>query len=63
MFTRDCSLSINLCHMTGPFVPMRVLKLVQRWLYLGDTRTPAGSALLIEQFRILTAQVPISMAF
>jgi diguanylate cyclase (GGDEF)-like protein/PAS domain S-box-containing protein len=38
---------------------MKALKAVRRWFYLGDANTPAGSALLIEQFRILTTQIPI----
>jgi PAS domain-containing protein len=39
--------------------PMKALKAVRRWFYLGNAKTPAGSALLIEQFRILTTQVPV----
>jgi diguanylate cyclase (GGDEF)-like protein/PAS domain S-box-containing protein len=38
---------------------MRVLSYVRRWLYLGNTETPAARALLIEQFRILTSQIPV----
>ncbi len=38
---------------------MRVLSYITRWLYLGSTGTPAGRALLIEQFRILTSQIPV----
>src|SRR5436190_21813172 len=38
---------------------MRVLSYVRRWLYLGHTETPAARALLIEQFRILTSQIPV----
>jgi hypothetical protein len=40
-------------------VQMRARKAVRRWFYLGNAKTPAGSALLIEQFRILTTQVPV----
>src|SRR3984893_6477916 len=40
-------------------VPMKARKAVRRWFYLGNAKTPAGSALLIEQFRILTTQVPV----
>src|ERR1700737_195895 len=45
--------------MTRTVAPMKALKAVRRWFSLGDAKTPAGSALLIEQFRILTAQSPI----
>ncbi len=45
--------------MTGAAISRKVLKLVRRWLYLGNAKTPAGRALLLEQFRILAAQVPI----
>ena len=38
---------------------MKARKAVRRWFYLGNAKTPAGSALLIEQFRILTTQVPV----
>ncbi|HEX9471787.1 MAG TPA: EAL domain-containing protein [Bradyrhizobium sp.] len=40
-------------------VPMKALKALRRWFYLGNAKTPAGSALLIEQFRILATQVPV----
>src|ERR1700676_3879879 len=40
-------------------VPMKARKAVRRWFYLGNAKTPAGSALLIEQFRILTTQIPV----
>jgi diguanylate cyclase (GGDEF)-like protein/PAS domain S-box-containing protein len=45
--------------MTRTVVPVKALKAVRRWFYLGDANTPAASALLIEQFRILTTQIPI----
>jgi predicted signal transduction protein with EAL and GGDEF domain len=32
---------------------------VRRWFYLGSAKTPAGRALLVEQFRILTSQIPV----
>jgi diguanylate cyclase (GGDEF)-like protein/PAS domain S-box-containing protein len=38
---------------------MKARKAVRRWFYLGNAKTPVGSALLIEQFRILTTQVPV----
>jgi diguanylate cyclase (GGDEF)-like protein/PAS domain S-box-containing protein len=38
---------------------MKALKTVQRWFRLGNAKTPAGRALLIEQFRILTSQIPV----
>src|SRR6185436_2381778 len=31
----------------------------RRWFKLGNAGTPVGRALLVEQFRILTSQVPI----
>src|SRR5258708_3902465 len=40
-------------------VPMKALKARRRWFYLGNAKTPAGSALLIEQFRILATQGPV----
>jgi diguanylate cyclase (GGDEF)-like protein/PAS domain S-box-containing protein len=40
-------------------VPKKALKTVRRWFYLGNAKTPVGSALLIQQFRILTSQVPV----
>src|SRR5258707_15870256 len=40
-------------------VPMKARKAVRRWFYLGNAKTPAGSALLIEQFRILATQGPV----
>src|SRR5687768_18585181 len=45
--------------MSGTGYRLRVLSYVRRWLYLGNTETPAGRALLIEQFRILTSQIPV----
>jgi diguanylate cyclase (GGDEF)-like protein/PAS domain S-box-containing protein len=39
--------------------PMNIVKHVRRWFYIGSAGTPAGRALLIEQFRILTSQIPI----
>lgn len=38
---------------------MRVLKKFRRLFYFGSTRTAASRALLIEQFRILTSQIPV----
>jgi len=38
---------------------MTLLQAIRRWFWLGDARTPAGRALLGEQFRILTSQVPV----
>jgi diguanylate cyclase (GGDEF)-like protein len=38
---------------------MRVLGYVRRWLDLGNTGTAAGRALVVEQFRILTSQIPV----
>jgi diguanylate cyclase (GGDEF)-like protein/PAS domain S-box-containing protein len=38
---------------------MKVLNRLRRWFRLGNARTPAGRALLIEQFRILTSQIPV----
>src|SRR5688500_14192964 len=45
--------------MSGTGYRLRVLSYVRSWLYLGNTETPAGRALLIEQFRILTSQIPV----
>jgi hypothetical protein len=41
---------------------MKVLNRLRRWFRLGNAGTPAGRALLIEQFRILTSQIPVLMA-
>jgi diguanylate cyclase (GGDEF)-like protein/PAS domain S-box-containing protein len=38
---------------------MRPLRKLRRWFYIGSVRTPTGRALLIEQFRILTNQIPV----
>jgi len=38
---------------------MTALHHLRRWLSIGEARTAAGRSLLIEQFRILTSQVPI----
>ena len=38
---------------------MNILSYVRDWLRVGDTQTPAGRALLIEQYRILTSQIPV----
>jgi diguanylate cyclase (GGDEF)-like protein/PAS domain S-box-containing protein len=38
---------------------MKSLSIVRRWFKLGNPGTPVGRALLLEQFRILTSQVPI----
>jgi predicted signal transduction protein with EAL and GGDEF domain len=38
---------------------IKSLSTVGRWFKLGNTGTPVGRALLVEQFRILTSQVPI----
>jgi diguanylate cyclase (GGDEF)-like protein/PAS domain S-box-containing protein len=38
---------------------MKLLPHVRSWFRLGDARTPAGRALLVEQLRILTGQIPI----
>jgi diguanylate cyclase (GGDEF)-like protein/PAS domain S-box-containing protein len=38
---------------------MRLPTKLRRWFYIGSARTPAGRALLVEQFRILTSQIPI----
>src|SRR5579871_593770 len=37
------------------------MRAIWRWLHLGlgDAGTPAGRALLVEQFRILTSQIPV----
>jgi diguanylate cyclase (GGDEF)-like protein/PAS domain S-box-containing protein len=40
-------------------VPTKLLTSVRRWLHVGSAKTPVGRALLIEQFRILTAQIPV----
>jgi diguanylate cyclase (GGDEF)-like protein/PAS domain S-box-containing protein len=40
-------------------LPRKVLRTIRRWVYLGSASTPAGRALLIEQFRILTSQIPV----
>src|SRR5882762_7241399 len=39
--------------------PMNIVRHIRRWFYIGSARTPAGRALLIEQFRILTSQIPV----
>jgi diguanylate cyclase (GGDEF)-like protein/PAS domain S-box-containing protein len=36
-----------------------MLGIVRRWLSIGETETPLGRMLLLEQFRILTGQVPV----
>ncbi|MBV8839037.1 MAG: bifunctional diguanylate cyclase/phosphodiesterase, partial [Alphaproteobacteria bacterium] len=38
---------------------MTLVQAIRRWFWLGDARTPAGRALLAEQFRILTSQMPV----
>jgi diguanylate cyclase (GGDEF)-like protein/PAS domain S-box-containing protein len=38
---------------------MKLAHRVRRWFYLGSAKTPAGRALLVEQFRILTSQIPV----
>jgi diguanylate cyclase (GGDEF)-like protein len=38
---------------------MRPLRTLQRLFYIGSARTPAGRALLVEQFRILSSQIPV----
>ena len=38
---------------------MRPLRKLRRWFYIGSVSTPTGRALLIEQFRILTNQIPV----
>jgi diguanylate cyclase (GGDEF)-like protein len=38
---------------------MKSLSSVRRWFKLGKSSTPIGRALLVEQFRILTSQIPI----
>ena len=38
---------------------MNIRRHFRRWFYIGSARTPAGGALLIEQFRILTSQIPV----
>ena len=38
---------------------MRPLRKLQRFFYIGSARTPAGRALLVEQFRILSSQIPV----
>jgi diguanylate cyclase (GGDEF)-like protein/PAS domain S-box-containing protein len=38
---------------------MKSLSSVRRWFKLGNAETPVGRALLVEQFRILTSQVPV----
>src|ERR1700724_287831 len=39
--------------------PMNIVRHIRRLFYIGSARTPAGRALLIEQFRILTSQIPV----
>ena len=39
--------------------PMNIVRFIRRWFYIGSARTPTGRALLIEQFRILTSQIPV----
>src|SRR5262249_27499516 len=41
---------------------MRSLRTVRHWFRLGNARTAAGRALLIEQYRILAAQAPVLYA-
>jgi diguanylate cyclase (GGDEF)-like protein/PAS domain S-box-containing protein len=36
-----------------------MLKTARRWFHLGNTKTPVGRALLVEQFRILATQIPV----
>ncbi|MBR1228524.1 MULTISPECIES: bifunctional diguanylate cyclase/phosphodiesterase [unclassified Bradyrhizobium] len=38
---------------------MNIRRYFRRWFYIGSAATPAGGALLIEQFRILTSQIPV----
>ena len=38
---------------------MNIVRHIRRWFYIGSAKTPAGRALLIEQFRILTSQIPV----
>jgi diguanylate cyclase (GGDEF)-like protein/PAS domain S-box-containing protein len=38
---------------------MNIVRHIRRLFYIGSARTPAGRALLIEQFRILTSQIPV----
>ena len=38
---------------------MTILSYVRNWLRVGEIGTPAGRALLIEQLRILTSQIPV----
>ena len=38
---------------------MNIRRHFRRWFYIGSAQTPAGGALLIEQFRILTSQIPV----
>lgn len=38
---------------------MNIRRHIRRWFYIGSAQTPAGGALLIEQFRILTSQIPV----
>ena len=38
---------------------MNIRRHLRRWFYIGSAQTPAGGALLIEQFRILTSQIPV----
>src|SRR5580693_8031813 len=45
--------------MIDPGFPMKLAHRVRRWFYLGSAKTPAGRALLVEQFRILTGQIPV----
>jgi len=40
-------------------IPVKLRKSVRRWLDVGNAKTPVGRALLHEQFRILTAQIPV----
>ena len=39
--------------------PMNIVRFIRRLFYIGSARTPTGRALLIEQFRILTSQIPV----
>src|SRR3990170_8928247 len=38
---------------------MSIGRYLQRLFYIGSAQTPAGRALLVEQFRILTSQIPV----
>jgi diguanylate cyclase (GGDEF)-like protein/PAS domain S-box-containing protein len=38
---------------------MKLLSSIRRWFRIGNANTPAGRALLVEQFRILTSQIPV----